>query len=116
MRRADKIARRRLRKAGAAMKKKNRDLFYDELLTALWGYLGDKLKMPTSELLRDNIRQTLESRNIPENVTERLIALVDEAEFAKYSSAGGDSAMDRDYKEAIEAINELEDAFRKTKQ
>ena len=116
MRRADKIARRRLRKAAAAMKKKNRDLFYDELLTALWGYLGDKLKMPTSELLRDNIRQTLESRNIPENVTERLIALVDEAEFAKYSSAGGDSAMDRDYKEAIEAINELEDAFRKTKQ
>ena len=116
MRRADKIARRRLHKAAAAMKKKNRDLFYDELLTALWGYLGDKLKMPTSELLRDNIRQTLESRNIPENVTERLIALVDEAEFAKYSSAGGDSAMDRDYKEAIEAINELEDAFRKTKQ
>ena len=116
MRRADKIARRRLRKAAAAMKKKNRDLFYDELLTALWGYLGDKLKMPTSELLRDNIRQTLESRNIPDNVTERLIALVDEAEFAKYSSAGGDSAMDRDYKEAIEAINELEDAFRKTKQ
>lgn len=115
MRRADKIARRRLRKAASAMKKKNRDLFYDELLTALWGYLGDKLKMPTSELLRDNIRQNLENNSIPSSVTDRLINLVDEAEFAKYSSAGGDQSMERDYKEAIAAINELEDAFRETK-
>lgn len=97
------------------MKKKNRDLFYDELLTALWGYLGDKLKMPTSELLRDNIRQNLENNSIPSSVTDRLINLVDEAEFAKYSSAGGDQSMERDYKEAIAAINELEDAFRDTK-
>ena len=75
MRRADKIARRRLRKAASAMKKKNRDLFYDELLTALWGYLGDKLKMPTSELLRDNIRQNLENNSIPSSVTDRLLHL-----------------------------------------
>lgn len=112
MRRANKIARRRLRRAAGAMKKKNRDLFYDELLTALWGYLGDKLKMPTSELLRDNIRQTLDAKGIPPSVTDRLINLVDEAEFAKYSSAGGDQSMERDYKEAIASINELEDAFR----
>lgn len=112
MRRANKIARRRLRRAAAAMKKKNRDLFYDELLTALWGYLGDKLKMPTSELLRDNIRQNLDAEGIPANVTDRLINLVDEAEFAKYSSAGGDQSMEGDYREAIASINELEDAFR----
>ncbi len=112
MRRANKIARRRLRRAAAAMRKKNRDLFYDELLTALWGYLGDKLKMPTSELLRDNIRQKLDAKGIPSAVTDRLINLMDEAEFAKYSSAGGDQSMERDYKEAIASINELEDAFR----
>lgn len=111
-RRADKLARKRLRRAAAAMKKHNRDLFYDELLKALWGYLSDKLKMPTSELLRDNIRQTLDERNIPTEVTDRLIALIDQAEFAKYSSAGGDSSMEKDYKEAIASINELEDAFR----
>lgn len=113
MRRADKIARRRLRRAAAAMKKRNRDIFYDELLKALWGYLGDKLKMPTSELFRDNIRENLDRRNIPAAVTDRLINLVDEAEFAKYSSAGGDRSMEHDYKEAIASINELEDAFRK---
>ena len=68
--------------------------------------------MPTSELLRDNIRQKLDAKGIPSAVTDRLINLMDEAEFAKYSSAGGDQSMERDYKEAIASINELEDAFR----
>lgn len=112
-RRADKLARRRLRRAEREMRRKNRDKFYDELLRALWGYLGDKLKMPTSELMRDNIRQVLNSRDIPEATTDRLIALIDQAEFAKYSSAGGDQSMENDYREAIEAINELEKSFKK---
>lgn len=111
-RRADKLARRRLRRAAAAMKKNNRELFYDELLTALWGYLGDKLKMQTSELMRDNIRQKLDERNIPKAVTDRLINLIDEAEFAKYSSAGQSQDMSKDYIEAIASINELEKSFK----
>lgn len=111
-RRADKLARRRLRRAAAAMKKHDRELFYDELLKALWGYLGDKLKMPTSELMRDNIRQKLDARDIPQQVTDRLIRLIDEAEFAKYSSAGASQDMGTDYKEAIASINELEKSFK----
>lgn len=113
-RRADKLARRRLRKASTAMKHGNRELFYDELLKALWGYLGDKLKMPTSELMRDNIRQVLVARQISEDAIDRIIGLIDQAEFAKYSSAGsGANDMQSDYKEAIAAINQLEDQFRK---
>lgn len=111
--RADKLARRRLRSAEKALKARNKDEFYDELLKALWGYLGDKLKMPTSELLRDNIRQVLTEHGIPQNVTDRVLGLIDEAEFTKYSSAGNTEGMDADYREAIASINELEDSFRK---
>lgn len=114
-RRADKLARRRLRRAATAMKKKDRDLFYDELLKALWGYLGDKLKMPNSELMRDNIRQVLTDKGVEDGVIDHLIDLIDEAEFAKYSSAGGESSMERDYRTAINAINEMEDSFKKSK-
>ena len=63
-RRANKLAGRRLRKAYANMKKGNVEAFYDELLIALWGYLGDKLKMPTSELMRDNIKAVLDKNGI----------------------------------------------------
>ncbi len=97
------------------MKKNHREAFYDELLKALWGYLGDKLKMPTSELMRDNIRQMLESQNINAKAIDRMIALIDEAEFAKYSSAGGSSVMEKDYKEAVASINGIEESFRESK-
>lgn len=111
-RRADKLARRRLRKASAAMKRGDADRFYDELLVALWGYLGDKLKMPTSELLRDNVRQVLTARGIPENSVDMFIKIIDEAEFAKYSSAGGKENIRSAYDEAVSVINRLEKEFK----
>ena len=45
-RQASKVARRRLKKAALCIRKNMVDEFYDEMLSALWGYLGDKLKMP----------------------------------------------------------------------
>lgn len=111
--RANKFARRRLRKAEVALKHHNREAFYDELLTALWGYLGDKLKMPTSELLRDNLRQVLSDRGIETSAIDKFIGIIDEAEFAKYSSAGGDDNMKKNYAEATDVINSLENQFKK---
>ncbi len=64
-RRADKLARRRLKRAHAALRRSDVESFYTELLKALWGYLGDKLRMPTSELMRDNIRQVLAEKACP---------------------------------------------------
>ncbi|MDE7441133.1 MAG: BatD family protein [Muribaculaceae bacterium] len=112
-RRADKIARRRLKKAAACMKKGDADGFYNELLIALWGYMGDKLKMPTSELMRDNIRTVLEEKSVPEKVIEGFISLLDKCEFAKYSSADAESSMKSTYEAAINEINDVENAFKK---
>ena len=111
-RRADKLARRRLKRAHTALKRSDVESFYTELLKALWGYLGDKLRMPTSELMRDNIRQVLAEKGMSESVVEDLISLIDEAEFAKYSSAGGKGGMDAAYSHAIDTINGLENSFK----
>ena len=114
-RRADKYARRRLKAAASAMKRNDKDKFFDEILLAMWGYLGDKLKMPTSELMRDNIRQVLTGKGIPTEDTDALIGLIDEAEFAKYSSAGGKENLKTMYDKAIGMINRLEKAFKNLK-
>lgn len=111
-RRADKIARRRLKKAAVALKAGNKDKFYDELLLALWGYIGDKLKMPTSELMRDNVRQVFNTRNVPEELTNLFIKMIDDAEFAKYSSSGSDQSLKQVYDEAARTINTLEKNFK----
>lgn len=113
--RANKFAQRRLRKAAGAMKANNVDLFYDELLTAMWGYLSDKLKMPTSELMRDNIRAVLESSGIPEDNIKYLLEILDKCEFAKYSPEMSRGDMPEVYQNAIDAINKLEKSFKNVK-
>lgn len=112
-RRADKFARRRLKKAYQCMQRNDADKFYDELLYALWGYLGDKLKMPTSMLMRDNIRQVLTERGVDDSVISKFITLIDDCEFAKYSPQKSQENMNILYDEAIKSINDLEKSFKK---
>lgn len=97
------------------MKSDNSETFYDELLIALWGYLGDKLKMPTSELMRDNIKTVLETEGIPEDNISELLDILDRSEFAKYSPASGKAGMSELYDNAIGAINKLEKSFKAVK-
>lgn len=113
-RKANKMAMKRLRKAALCMKRGDADKFYDEMLSALWGYIGDKLKMPTSELTRQNISEKLENRNIPEAVTAEFIGLLDECEFAKYAPAATKDNMQPVYDKGVEVINNLEDSFKKS--
>lgn len=113
-RKANKMAMKRLRKAAACMKRNDSDRFYDEMLSALWGYIGDKLKMPTSELTRQNISEKLEERHIPEAVTAEFIGLLDECEFAKYAPAATKGNMQPVYDKGVEVINNLEDSFKKS--
>ncbi len=111
---AAKMARRRLRAAGQCLEKKNTSKFYDEMLKAIWGYLGDKLKIPVSELNRANVQQHLEAKSIPSEDVERLIKLLDECEFAKYSPSQGDNDMNVIYDEGINLLNNLEADFKES--
>ncbi len=113
--RANKMARKRLKKAEKNMKRGDVDGFYDELLIGLWGYLGDKLKIPTSELMRDNIKSILVKRGISEAEIDNLVNLIDECEFAKYSPESGKSGMNSAYSNAIDIINRLEKGFKNSK-
>ncbi|MBD5356663.1 MAG: protein BatD [Bacteroides sp.] len=114
-RRASKMARLRLKKAAACMKKNDVDHFYDEMLSAIWGYLGDKLKMPVSELSRQNVRETLLSRDIEEKYVNEVIALLDECEFAKYAPSSAGSDMKSVYEKGMQVINNFEDALKQNK-
>ena len=111
--RANKLAQRRLRKAYSFLKRDNVDAFYDEMLVSLWGYLGDKLKMPTSELMRDNVKTVLENSNISQESIDSFVDILDRCEYAKYSPDSGREDMKTIYGAAIEAINTLERLFKK---
>lgn len=59
MKKARRMAVKRLRKADKLMKEGKKGEFYDEVLRALWGYAGDKLNMPVEQLSRDNVAEKL---------------------------------------------------------
>ncbi|MDE5886577.1 MAG: BatD family protein [Muribaculaceae bacterium] len=115
-RKASKVARMRLKKAAVCMRKREVDPFYDEMLASLWGYLGDKLKIATSELNRQNVSATLSERGIPEEKIASMINLIDDCEFAKYAPASTKADMKPVYDRGVDVINEMEDAFKQIKQ
>lgn len=110
--RAAKMALRRLKKAFMAMTENNVSGFYDEMLKALWGYVGDKLKLPLSELNRNNVSGLLQEKNISHTYIDRFIKLLDDCEFAKFAPDKANTAMEPVYNEGLDVINDLEQGFK----
>lgn len=108
MRKAGKVAARRLKKAAACMKASDRERFYDEMLVALWGYVGAKLNIPTSELNRQNVAQRLTEAGASDNIVNRFVAVLDDCEFAKYAPGSGNDELKVIYERGADIINDLE--------
>ncbi|MDE5847181.1 MAG: hypothetical protein K2H71_07500, partial [Muribaculaceae bacterium] len=84
--------------------------FYDEMLVALWGYVGAKLNIPTSELNRQNVAQRLSDAGASQDVVDRFVAVLDDCEFAKYAPGSGEDELKNVYQRGADVINALEDA------
>lgn len=107
-RKANRMARRRLKRAFAYMKANDRNNFYDEVISSIWGYLGDKLRIPVSELSRENISGKLAMRDIPDEEIQKLIRLIDDVEFERYAPSASANDMNTIYDRTISIMNSLE--------
>ncbi len=73
---ASKVAKKRLKQASVYLKLNESDKFYEEVLKAMWGYLSDKLSMPSSQLNRDNIIVELEGHGIDTGTSDMTIKIL----------------------------------------
>lgn len=105
--RASKLARKRLKNAEARMKLGDKDLFYDEILKAIWGFTSDKLNMPISTLSKDNISDVLTDRKIDEDVIIEYISVLDACEFARYSPSTSNTELNDLYERVSELLTKL---------
>ncbi len=110
---ANAIARKRLKKASRLMFADDSGAFYDEVLRALWGYVGYKLNMPVERLSRDNISATLEQHGVDSLTVERFIAALDECEFERYAPGDPKGNKEKTFNYAITAIAEIENVMKK---
>ncbi len=114
-RRANKVAKRRLKRAESYLKKHDKSNFYNELLQALWGYFSDKLSIPGASLTRSNIGAELSSYGVDETLIERFMKILDTCEFARYAPVESSVAMDEIYQEASDAIGKMENILKSKK-
>ncbi|WP_044084858.1 BatD family protein [Marinilabilia salmonicolor] len=112
---ANKVARKRLKKAAHHLKSGNNEAFYEELSKGLWGYISDKLSIPLADLNLENIRQELEANGAQSDNSEKLIEIIDTCEYARYAPAGEASKKEELYQSAIEVISKLESNLKKRK-
>ncbi|WP_033148770.1 BatD family protein [Prevotella sp. P6B1] len=110
---ANKVAAKRLKKASRLMTDNKPGEFYDEVLRALWGYVGDKLTIPVAQLSHDNISQKLADRGVHQSIIDKFIGAIDECEFERYAPGDPKGNMNKVYDKAILAIEEIEEAMKK---
>ncbi len=110
MRKAGKVAVKRLKKAAACMKSGDREKFYDEMLVALWGYVGAKLNIPVSELNRQNVVDRLVAAGASEENINEFVNVLDDCEFAKYAPGSDSEELKTIYNRGARIIESLEDS------
>ena len=111
---ANKVATKRLKQAARLMSDNKPGEFYDEVLRALWGYVGDKLNIPVAQLSHDNISSKLAERGVHQSIIDEFIGALDECEFERYAPGDPKGNMNKVYDKAMLAIEKIEEVMKKS--
>ena len=111
---ANKVAKRRLKAAAKYLSQHNQNEFYDEVMRALWGYIGDKLNIAQAHLNKENISAELEQKQVDQSLTEQFIQTLNQCEYARYAPGNPNENMETVYNSAVDVISRMESNIRHT--
>ncbi len=111
-RKAGRSARARLKKAERYKKTNDPDGFYEEIGKAIWGYLSHKMNIETSGLSREVVLEEMSGRNVPEELQNELLKILEESEFSRFAPSSEKSDMSRLYNDAALLIKNLENSLK----
>lgn len=110
---ANKMAKKRLKRSAHFLKTGEKEAFYEEVLRALWGYMSDKLSIPVGELSKDNISEVLLQSKVNPELVNDILEILDTCEFARYAPASGTGEMDKLYNTTITTISKLDNQIKR---
>lgn len=111
-RKATGMARKRLVLAEKHKQSNNKELFYEEIFRALYGYLSDKLNIPAAQLSKDAIAAALHQRSVKPETIGRLVSTLDTCEFARYAPSAVSGDLDKVYKDSVDTITTIEEEIK----
>lgn len=106
--RAMREAMKRFKSARSMMSEHQADNFYAEINKALNGYLCDKLGIPASQLVRENISSSLAQYGLDPNAITEVIGILDECEMARFTPMHSDADMQQLYDKVLDAVKSIE--------
>jgi len=111
-RKANKQARKRLKRAEELLKEDSYAGFYEEVHHALWGYVGNKLGIPPADYAKEHVCALLLERRAPEEWVSEFSNLIEECEYARYAPAPEAGEMDKIFGRALQLISNLEQTIK----
>ncbi len=115
-RKAEKLAKGRLKSAKKALDSKDLNKFYNELSLALYGYLEDKLNLQKADFTIDRAISKLHTLEVPGDLIEIVNKISERCEFARFApKADGSEEAVSFYNESVQTIVNLENAIPKKK-
>ena len=107
MKRATRMARKRLKKAEAFLGSGDTNRFYEEIYRAIWGCLSDKYNIELSQLNRDTVSACLTDKQVPAEQQERIMKVLQDVDFARFAPGDAEAQKQTIYDEALQMIAEL---------
>ncbi len=108
LKKATKMAKKRLKSASIALKSNDEVIFYEETSKALWGYLADKFAIDLSDLSMDKVKTNLQHKNVPEDQIIEITGLIQRCEFARYAPSEENKGIEDVYTRSIDVISRIE--------
>ena len=110
---ARSLAVKRLALAKKNMEKNQEALFFEEVVKAVWGYLSDKLSISTADINREIVRKNLTEKGIEHELTEALLIVIEQCEYARYAPDAEKLQMPAIYEQAIQLIISIENKMKR---
>ena len=110
---ANKVAARRMKQAQALLRANKPSEFYEEVLKAMWGYVGDKLNIPVAELNKENVNEKLLQHGVSQETADAFLAVLNDCEFARYAPGDPAQTMDKIYMASVKVMSEMENMIKR---
>ncbi|MCK9398483.1 MAG: BatD family protein [Bacteroidales bacterium] len=107
-RKANKVARKNLQKAGEYLQSNSTGAFFEEISRALWGYISNKFNIPLSDLSIESVNQRLSDKSISEESIRKFTGVLENCEYARFAPGDKSEKMQGIYNEALEVISKIE--------
>lgn len=104
LKRATRMARKRLKKAAAHLAGGDTERFYEEIYRAIWGCLADKYNIPLAQLNRETVSTCLAVRQVAAAQQASIMQVLQDVDMARFAPIDPEAQKQKIYDEALMMI------------